>query len=235
VTLTAKLVAVFDAAERGRAAALLDAVELGQTVLVVSDAGMPLVSDPGHVLVTEAIARGLPVTVIPGPSAVTAALAVAGVPASQFCFEGFLPRKGGERRSRFATLARDPRAIVAFESPRRLESSLADLAGTFGEDRQGAICRELTKTHEEVIRGSLGELLEWAREHEVLGEITLVIAGASDVPVAVDPAALRSAVAAQVASGFTRRDAVDAVAAQHGLSRREVYNLVLDQSAGADQ
>jgi 16S rRNA (cytidine1402-2'-O)-methyltransferase len=235
VTITAKLVAVFDAAERGRAAGLLDEVEAGRTVLVVTDAGMPLVSDPGHVLVTEAVARDLPVTVIPGPSAVTAAIAVAGVPAHQFCFEGFLPRKGGERRSRFATLARDPRAVVAFESPRRLASSLVDLAAAFGADRSAAVCRELTKTHEEVIRGTLGDLVEWSARTEVLGEITLVIAGAPAVTATADPVELRAAVADLVAKGSSRRDAVDAVAAVHGLSRREVYGVVLDHSAGADQ
>lgn len=235
VTITAKLVAVFDAAERGRAAGLLDEVDAGRTVLVVTDAGMPLVSDPGHVLVTEAIARGLPVTVIPGPSAVTAAIAVAGIPANQFCFEGFLPRKGGDRRSRFAVLAKDPRAIVAFESPRRLASSLVELAAVFGSERSAAVCRELTKTHEEVIRGTLADLVAWSSATEVLGEITLVIAGAPAAEGIVDQAALRAAVAEQVAGGSSRRDAVDAVAALHGLSRREVYEVVLDQSAGSDQ
>jgi 16S rRNA (cytidine1402-2'-O)-methyltransferase len=229
VTITARLVAVFDAAERGRSAALLDDVEAGLTVVVVSDAGMPLVSDPGHVLVTAAIARGLPVTVIPGPSAVTAAIAVAGVPASHFCFDGFLPRKAGERRARLAALAGDTRALVAFESPRRLPASLADLVVVFGGDRRAAVCRELTKTYEEVRRGTLAELAEWAASSEVLGEITLVIAGASGESEAADPAALRAEVADQVATGSSRRDAVDAVAAIHGLSRRQVYEVVLGE------
>jgi 16S rRNA (cytidine1402-2'-O)-methyltransferase len=193
-----------------------------------------LVSDPGHVLVTLATARGLPLTVLPGPSAVTAAIAVAGVAANQFCFEGFLPRKAGERRSRLAELAREPRALVAFESPRRLGAALGDLAAAFGGDRPAAVCRELTKTHEEVRRGTLAELVEWATTTEVLGEITLVIAGA-DAPAAIDPQRLRSEVDAQVAAGSTRRDAVDAVAAVHGLSRREVYAVVLDQSGGQPQ
>lgn len=235
VTVTARLVAVFDAAERGRASGLLDEVEAGRTVLVVTDAGMPLVSDPGHVLVTGAIARNLPVTVIPGPSAVTAAIAVAGIPAHQFCFEGFLPRKRGDRRTRLAALARDPRAIVAFESPRRLAGSLVDLAAAFGDDRSAAVCREMTKTHEEVIRGSLAELVTWSAATEVLGEITLVVAGAPSTVATAEPATLRAAVADQIARGSSRRDAVDSVAAVHGLSRREVYDVVLDQSARADQ
>jgi 16S rRNA (cytidine1402-2'-O)-methyltransferase len=227
VAITARVIAVYDQVERGRSAALLDDVESGLTVLLVTDAGMPLVSDPGHVLVTEAIARGLPVTVLPGPSAVTAAVAVAGVPAERFCFEGFLPRKAGERRARLAELSRDSRALVAFESPRRLPASLADLVTTFGGDRRAAVCRELTKTYEQVIRGSLSELAEWAATHEVLGEITLVIAGSDGEAGEVDPVALRSEVAAQVAGGSSRRDAVDAVAGSHGLSRREVYDVVL--------
>jgi 16S rRNA (cytidine1402-2'-O)-methyltransferase len=229
VTIRGRVVAVFDAVERGRSAALLDEVEAGRTVLVVTDAGMPLVSDPGHVLVTEAVARGLPVTVLPGPSAVTAAIAVAGVPAERFCFEGFLPRRSGERRARLAELSEDPRALVAFESPRRLAASLVDLVAAFGSDRPAAVCRELTKTYEEVRRGTLGELAEWAGSHEVRGEITLVIAGAERRRAEVVPETLRGEVAAEVARGSSRRDAVDAVAAVHGLSRRQVYEVVLGE------
>lgn len=229
VTLTARVVAVYDQVERGRAAALLDDVAAGLTVLVVTDAGMPLVSDPGHVLVTEAVARGLPVTVLPGPSAVTAAIAVAGVPADRFCFEGFLPRRAGERRARLAELSLDSRALVAFESPRRLPASLADLVTAFGGDRRAAVCRELTKTYEEVRRGTLAELAEWAATNEVLGEITVVVAGSDGGVAEVDPAVLRGQVADQVARGSSRRDAVDAVAAIHGLSRRQVYDVVLGE------
>jgi 16S rRNA (cytidine1402-2'-O)-methyltransferase len=227
LTITARTVAVFDAAERGRSGGLLDDVEAGLTVLVVSDAGMPLVSDPGHVLVTQAIERGLPVTVIPGPSAVTSAIAVAGVPANRFSFEGFLPRKAGERRSRLAELASDPRALVAFESPRRLAAALVDLVAAFGANRQAAVCRELTKTYEEVRRGSLAELADWAASADVLGEITVVVAGSSTDAAIVDPSALRDAVDEQMARGLSRRDAVDAVAALHRMSRREVYGVVL--------
>jgi 16S rRNA (cytidine1402-2'-O)-methyltransferase len=167
--------------------------------------------------------------VIPGPSAVTAALAVAGVAAHQFCFEGFLPRKAGERRSRLAELARDRRTLVAFESPRRLATSLADLVTAFGPDRQAAVCRELTKTYEEVRRGTLGELAHWAATSEVLGEITLVVAGASEQVARVEAADLREAVDEQMARGLSRRDAVDAVAAVRGMSRREVYRVVHDE------
>src|SRR5262249_9655689 len=139
VRLTAKVVAVYDAVERDRARGLLDAVEAGQSVVLISDAGMPLVSDPGHALVTGAIARDLPVTVLPGPSAVTAAVAVSGVPVDRWCFEGFLPRKAGERRTRLAELATDPRATVFFESPRRVAVTLAELVVGFGGDRRAAV------------------------------------------------------------------------------------------------
>jgi 16S rRNA (cytidine1402-2'-O)-methyltransferase len=223
VTVGGLIVAVYDAVERGRSAALLEEVRDGRTVLVVTDAGMPLVSDPGHVLVTEAVAAGLPVTVIPGPSAVTAAVAVAGIAVDRFCVEGFLPRKAGERRTRLGLLAGDPRALVLFEAPHRLAAALADLAAVFGAERRAAVCRELTKTHEEVRRGSLAELAAWAAADQVRGEITLVVAGASAVPVVVDDEALAEEVAALMTQGRTRRDAVDEVAAGHELSRRVVY------------
>jgi 16S rRNA (cytidine1402-2'-O)-methyltransferase len=223
VTVSARIVAVYDAVERGRSAALLDEVREGRTVLVVSDAGMPLVSDPGHVLVTEAIAAGLPVTVIPGPSAVTAAIAVAGIAVDRFCVEGFLPRKAGERRTRLGELADDPRALVLFEAPHRLAAALADVASVFGDERRAAVCRELTKTHEEVLRGSLAELAAWAADAQVRGEITVVVAGASQARAAVDGEVLAGEVAQRMATGASRRDAVDQVAAARGLPRRVVY------------
>jgi 16S rRNA (cytidine1402-2'-O)-methyltransferase len=223
VTVSARMVAVYDAVERGRSGALLAEVREGRTVLVVTDAGMPLVSDPGHVLVTEAIAAGLPVTVIPGPSAVTAAIAVAGIEVDRFCVEGFLPRKAGERRTRLAELADDPRALVLFEAPHRLAASLADVATVFGGERRAAVCRELTKTHEEVLRGSVAELATWAADAQVRGEITVVVAGASQARAAVDHEVLASEVAQRMATGASRRDAVDQVAAARGLARRVVY------------
>jgi 16S rRNA (cytidine1402-2'-O)-methyltransferase len=217
------VVALYDAVERGRSGGLLDEVAAGSTVVVVSDAGVPLVSDPGYLLLTEAIARGLPVTALPGPSAVTTAVALSGVPVDRWCFEGFLPRRSGERRSRLSELADDPRAVVFFESPKRIAASLTDLVAVFGADRRAAVCRELTKTHEEIRRDTLGELAAWAADHQVLGEVTLVVAGADRRSRHVDPSALRDEVAALVAAGSTRRDAIDAVAASTGLARRVVY------------
>jgi 16S rRNA (cytidine1402-2'-O)-methyltransferase len=223
ITLTGRVVALYDAVERGRSGGLLDEVAAGSTVVVVSDAGVPLVSDPGYLLLTEAIARGLPVTALPGPSAVTTAVALSGVPVDRWCFEGFLPRRSGERRSRLSELADDPRAVVFFESPKRIAASLTDLVAVFGADRRAAVCRELTKTHEDIRRDTLGELAAWAADHEVLGEVTLVVAGADRRSRHVDPSALRDEVAALVAAGSTRRDAIDAVAASTGLARRVVY------------
>jgi 16S rRNA (cytidine1402-2'-O)-methyltransferase len=224
VTLTAKIVAVYDAVERGRASGLLDVVEAGQTVVLISDAGMPLVSDPGHALVTGAVERDLPVTVLPGPSAVTAAIAVSGLAVDRWCFEGFLPRKAGERRTRLAELAGDRRATVFFESPRRVAVTLAELVVGFGGERAATVCRELTKTHEEIRRGSLAELAEWAAGQEVRGEITIVVAGAAATSSPADPEAIRRAVDREVDGGMSRRDAVDKVAHDLGLRRRVVYD-----------
>jgi 16S rRNA (cytidine1402-2'-O)-methyltransferase len=224
ITVRARIVAVYDAVERDRADALLEDVAAGLTVVVVSDAGMPLVSDPGHALVTGAISRGLPLTVLPGPSAVTAAVAVSGLPVARWCFEGFLPRRAGDRRARLAEIADDPRATVIFESPRRLAATLAELGSAFGVERAAAVCRELTKTYEEVRRGSLGELAEWAAGSEVRGEITVVVAGAARSSTTVDPAELRAAVDRLVAGGSSRRDAIDQVAVDRGVRRRTVYD-----------
>jgi len=224
VTVTGRVVSFYDAVEAARTPTLLADLVAGRTVVLVSDAGMPLVSDPGHRLVAAAIDAGIPVTVIPGPSAVLAAVAVAGLPADRWCFEGFLGRRAGERRRRLAELATEPRTLVFFEAPHRVASTLADLAAAFGADRPGAVCRELTKTHEEVRRGTLGELAEWATG-EVRGEIVLVVAGASaGAAVEVDDATLAAAVAVLVDRGMSRRDAVDQVAAVHGVPRRRVYS-----------
>jgi len=176
VRLTARVVSYYDVIEVRRAAELVTELQAGRDVLVVTDAGMPAISDPGYRLVAAAAAAGIRVTAVPGPSAVTTALAVSGLPTDRFCFEGFPPRKPGERRSLFARLAAEPRTLVFFEAPHRIAGTLADLAAAFGADRPAALCRELTKTYEEVRRGSLGELAAGA--DDVRGEITLVVAGA---------------------------------------------------------
>jgi 16S rRNA (cytidine1402-2'-O)-methyltransferase len=165
------------------------------------------------------------VTVLPGPSAVLAALALSGLPVDRFCFEGFLPRKAGDRRRALAGLATEPRTLVFFEAPHRIAASLADLAAAFGGDRAGAVCRELTKTYEEVQRGSLAELARWATEGEVRGEITLVIAGAEPAPVVVGD--LATLVTEHENAGLTRKDAIAAVALAAGVPKKEVYAAVI--------
>ncbi|KGH43976.1 MULTISPECIES: 16S rRNA (cytidine(1402)-2'-O)-methyltransferase [Modestobacter] len=226
VTLTGKVVTFHETVERSRLPGLVAAMTEGRTVLLITDAGMPSVSDPGYTLVRAAIEAGIEVTSVPGPSAVVTALAVSGLPCDRFTFEGFLPRKGGERRSALAALAAEPRTMVFYESPHRLADALTDAAGALGADRPAAVCRELTKTHEEVRRGSLASLAEWAAEG-VRGEITLVVAGAVAGPATLTPAELAAEVAAEEAAGADRKEAIRTVMTRTGLPRRDVYNAVL--------
>jgi 16S rRNA (cytidine1402-2'-O)-methyltransferase len=226
VRLTGRVVTFHESVERSRLPGLLAALADGATVLLLTDAGMPSVSDPGYTLVRAAIDAGVEITSVPGPSAVTTALAVSGLPCDRFCFEGFLPRRAGERRSRLAGLADERRTMVFFESPHRLADALADAAAALGADRAAAVCRELTKTHEEIRRGPLSELAAWAAEG-VRGEITLVVAGAVAAPVELSPGELADAVAAEEAAGATRKDAIRAVVVRTGLPRRTVYDAVV--------
>jgi 16S rRNA (cytidine1402-2'-O)-methyltransferase len=178
VTLQARIVSYYDAVETRRAAELLQALQGGQDVLLVTDAGTPGISDPGYRLVAAAAAAGVRVTALPGPSAVTTALAVSGLPTDRFCFEGFPPRRAGERQRRFAELAQDRRTQVFFEAARRVGQTLAELTASHGEDRPAVVCRELTKIHEEIVRGPLAELAAWGESSGTIrGEITLVVAG----------------------------------------------------------
>jgi 16S rRNA (cytidine1402-2'-O)-methyltransferase len=225
VQMAGRVVSYFEGNEVARTPELVDAMLGGARVVLVTDAGMPSVSDPGYRLVAAAVAAGVRVTAAPGPSAALAALAVSGLPVDRFCFEGFLPRKAGERSRRLAALAGEERTMVFFESRHRLAAALGALAEAFGKDRRAAVCRELTKTYEEVRRGSLGELAEWASAGEVLGEITLVVAGASPAQVTVEHAV--ALVAGREAAGVTRKQAVADVARETGLPRREIYNAVV--------
>jgi 16S rRNA (cytidine1402-2'-O)-methyltransferase len=225
VAIGGKIVSFFDHVEAARVPVLVDEISAGATVLMVSDAGTPLISDPGHRLVAACIAAGLSVQCLPGPSAVTTALAVSGLPSEKFCFEGFAPRKQSARRSWLASLAGERRTAVFFESPRRLAACLSDAVEQLGGARQAAVCRELTKVHEEVVRGSLDELAAWAADG-VLGEITVVLAGATfraDLP------ALVVEVSALVDAGMGVKDAcAQVIAATPGApSRRELYDAVL--------
>jgi 16S rRNA (cytidine1402-2'-O)-methyltransferase len=205
---------------------VVEAVRDGRRVAYVTDAGTPGISDPGERLVRACLDAGLTVDVVPGPSAVLTALAVSGLPVDRFCFEGFLPRKAGERGRRLAALATEERTMVFFEAPHRTEAALAAMADALGDDRPAAVCRELTKTHEEVRRGPLAELVAWAADG-VRGEVTIVVEGSSGAPaVDTDPGSLRAAVAGLEESGSTRKEAIAEVARRAGLPKREVYDVV---------
>ncbi|WP_042442080.1 16S rRNA (cytidine(1402)-2'-O)-methyltransferase [Streptacidiphilus jiangxiensis] len=227
VAPTGRIVSYFEGNEVGRTPELVEALLGGARVLLVTDAGMPSVSDPGYRLVAAAVEAGVRITAVPGPSAVLTALALSGLPVDRFCFEGFLPRKGGERGARLRELVAEPRTMVFFESPHRIEDSLAAMAEAFGPEREAAVCRELTKTYEEVKRGGLGELAAWAADG-VRGEITVVVAGAPPAaPTAVDAAELARRVALRVDAGEHRKEAIAAVAVEAGLPKREVFDAVV--------
>ncbi len=223
VEIRGQVISNFDHNEAGRVSQLLGTARSG-SVLVVSDAGMPLVSDPGHALVDAAHDAGIPVTCIPGPSAVPTALALSGLNVGHFIFDGFVPRKQGARRTWLESLVTEERAVCFFESPHRLAETLADAAEVLGGSRRAAVCRELTKTYEEVRRATLAELAEWAAEG-VKGEITVVVEGGSAEAVSVE--ALVPAVEKQVSEGVRLKDAAKALAARYGVSNRELYEAVL--------
>ena len=229
VELTGRLVSYYEGAETERHDFLLRELRAGHDVLLVTDAGMPGVSDPGYRLTAAAAEAGIRVTVLPGPSAVTAALAVSGLPTDRFCFEGFPPRGRGDRSRRFAELAGERRTMVFFESPRRAGTTLRELSAAFGQERRAVVCRELTKTHEEVRRGTLAELAAWAAGG-LLGEITVVVEGAPAAGRGADAGDVSAAVAEvsrRVAGGLSRKDAIAAVAAETGVPRNRVYDAVV--------
>jgi 16S rRNA (cytidine1402-2'-O)-methyltransferase len=223
-TPTGKVVSFYDANETSRLKGLVAAVEQGQTVLLVTDAGMPSVSDPGFRLVAACVENDLAVTCLPGPSAVTTALALSGLPCERFCFEGFAPRKDGERRRFFAALAEEPRTAVFFESPHRIAATLETAAEVLGADRRAAVCRELTKTYEEVRRGGLGELAVWAAAG-VRGEITVVVEGAA--PRRREVGDLVEEVRRLAGEGMRLKDAAAQVAAAHGVSKKALYDAAI--------
>ncbi|CAL9473972.1 16S rRNA (cytidine(1402)-2'-O)-methyltransferase [Streptomyces sp. MPA0124] len=222
-----RVVSYFEGNESARTPELVEELVGGARVLLVTDAGMPSVSDPGYRLVAAAVERGVRVTAVPGPSAVLTALALSGLPVDRFCFEGFLPRKAGERLTRLREVAQERRTLVYFEAPHRLDDTLAAMAEVFGADRRAAVCRELTKTYEEVRRGGLGELAAWAGEG-VRGEITVVVEGAPDQgPEEVGAGELVRRVRVREEAGERRKEAIAAVAAQAGVPKREVFDAVV--------
>ncbi|SDT66232.1 16S rRNA (cytidine1402-2'-O)-methyltransferase [Streptomyces sp. TLI_053] len=227
VTPAGRVVSYFEGNEVGRTPELVEALLGGARVLLVTDAGMPSVSDPGYRLVAAAVAADLKVTAVPGPSAVLTALALSGLPVDRFTFEGFLPRKTGDRARQLASIAAEPRTMVFFEAPHRIAEALAAMAEAFGPERPAAVCRELTKTYEEVKRGPLGDLAAWAAEG-VRGEITVVVAGAPPAaPKELGPAELARLVAVREEAGERRKEAIAAIAAELSLPKREVFDAVV--------
>ncbi|MFD4115113.1 16S rRNA (cytidine(1402)-2'-O)-methyltransferase [Streptomyces niveus] len=226
VQTTGRVVSYFEGNESARTPELVEALAGGARVLLVTDAGMPSVSDPGYRLVAAAVGRDIKVTAVPGPSAVLTALALSGLPVDRFCFEGFLPRKAGERLGRLREVADERRTLVYFEAPHRLDDTLAAMAEVFGAGRRAAVCRELTKTYEEVKRGGLGELAAWAAEG-VRGEITVVVEGAPERAPVTDPEELVRRVLVREEAGERRKEAIAAVATEAGVPKREVFDAVV--------
>ena len=228
VTFTARVLSFFEGNEIERTRELISELKSGATVLVVSDAGMPTISDPGFRLMRDAITEGIEVSVIPGASAVTMSVALSGLPTDRFSFEGFPPRTAGARLATFEKLRFEERTMVFFEAPHRLAESLIDAVNVFGADRLGAICREMTKRYEETIRGTLDELSTWASSNEVLGEITLVIAGAAMDSAALTAADMVCRVREFESAGMDRKSAIATVAEEFGIAKRLVYAAVVD-------
>lgn len=227
ITSDAQIVSYFDQNESERQPWLLEQLRNGNDVLVVTDAGMPSVSDPGYKIVDAAIGEGIAVRVLPGPSAVTMAITMSGLPVDRFTFEGFLPRKAGERKSRLEELASEQRTMVFFEAPHRTLETLSAMLDAFGSSRRIAVCRELTKTYEEIVRGTLADAVAWA-EREILGEVTIVLAGRdAAAAAALTPETYVREVEARVAAGTDRKAAVSEVAKALGVPRREVYDAVV--------
>ncbi len=219
-----RIVSFYEGNEEARTGELLEAIAAGQTVALVTDAGMPSVSDPGYRIVKACIENNLKVTALPGPSAVLTALAVSGLPTDRFCFEGFLPRKSGERRARLTSVAGETRTMVFFEAPHRLADFLDDAVDVLGADRAAVVCRELTKPYEEVVRGTLATLREWAADG-VRGEVTLVVGGTEEQLTGVEDAL--ELVASRIADGEKLSSAVRSVADVTGFNRKELYEAAL--------
>lgn len=228
-----RVISFFEGNEQERTAEILTMLHAGTSVLVVSDAGMPTINDPGFRLMRDAIAGGIPVAVIPGPSAVTTAIALAGLPTDRFVFEGFSPRTSGAREKFFENLRNEERTIVWFEAPHRLLDALEDAVAVFGLNRSGAICREMTKRYEETIRASLGELLSWAKNNEVLGEITMVLEGAPSNSAEITAESMVSRVKEFETAGMDRKSAIAAVAEEFSVAKRVVFAAMVEAKSAS--
>ena len=230
VTFTAKIISFFDGNETARTQEVLALLQAGKRVLVVSDAGMPTISDPGFRLTRDAIALNIPIVVIPGPSAPTMALALSGLATDRFTFEGFLSRSAGARQSHLESLRFEERTMIFFEAPHRITECLNDALEIFGSNRRAAICREMTKTYEETVRGTLAELLAWSTSKEILGEITMVIAGVPVGSAAKTADEMVARVREFESAGMDRKDAIATVAKEFDLPKKVVYAAVVDAS-----
>ena len=231
VEFTGRVISFFEGNEHERTPEILAILRSGKTILLLSDAGMPTISDPGYRLTRDAIAEGIAISVIPGPSAVTMALALSGLPTDRFVFEGFSPRASGARQKFFINLRHEERTIIWFEAPHRLADALKDAVEVFGQGRQGVICREMTKRYEEIIRGNLGELLLWSQNNEVRGEITIVMTGAKKDSAQVGASAIVERVREFESAGMDRKSAIATVADEFSLAKREVFAAVVDSKS----
>lgn len=227
ISASGKVLSFFEGNEEERTEQLLNELKNGSDVLVVTDAGMPTVSDPGFKLVRAAVEANIPVEVLPGPSAVTTALALSGLPTDRFCFEGFVPRTQGAREKFFGKLKFEERTIVFFEAPHRLLETLETATNALGKDRKAALCREMTKTYEETVRGTLGHIKDWANSKEILGEITIVIDGAIQGAKEISQQSIIDAVKKLESVGMDRKEAIAAVAEELDLPKREVFDAMV--------
>jgi 16S rRNA (cytidine1402-2'-O)-methyltransferase len=232
IRYTGKIISFFEGNETERIDELTKLLISNKDVLVATDAGMPGISDPGYRLVRAAIENNIKIKVLPGPSAVTTALLLSGLPTDRFCFEGFAPRTSAARVNWFSELVEQPRTIIYFEAPHRITESLQDAISTFGADRQAVICREMSKQYEEVVRGSLNELLQWSEAKEILGEITVVVSGFNPQEREINQDAIIENVLRYESSGMSRKEAMAEVAKSYGIAKRTVFDVMVAHKSG---
>ncbi len=232
IRYSGKIISFFEGNEVERIDELTKLLISGKDVLVATDAGMPGVSDPGYRLVRAAIENNVKIKVLPGPSAVTTALLLSGLPTDRFCFEGFAPRTSAARVNWFTELVEQPRTIIYFEAPHRITESLKDAISAFGADRQAVICREMSKQYEEVVRGSMDDLLQWSKSKEILGEITVVVSGFNPEDRDIDQKSIIESVLRYESSGMSRKEAMAEVAKSYGIAKRTVFDVMVAHKSG---